>query len=286
MLSLTGILIATLALAALDSPGLTLYRARRFSEAERELRASLTKQPRNPELRLLLARTLIELNRIPEALAALDHVLANGPSPDTEMEAGRILRRLAERRFKDLSRSAAGQPAVSEIAGRRLEREGNFAGALAQYRDAQQREPDRTGLRYLIGGVLWKMRDFEAAETNLRAELQLTPEHGMANFRLGQVLIATNREAASIAYLERAAEALRDRVEVRRELGKAYRKTGRPSDARTAWEAVAKASPNDDQVHFLLAGLYRELGEAVRAQREFSLHRKLLEQRGNRAERR
>ena len=286
MVSVVGILIAVLALAALDSPGVELYRARRFPDAERELRASLTKQPRNPELRLMLARTLIELNRLREALAELDQVLSNSPSPDTEMEAGRILRRLAERRFRDLSRSDAGQSAVSEIAGRRWEREGNFAEALARYRDAQQREPDRPGLRYLIGGVLWKMHDFEAAETNLRAELQHTPEHGMANFRLGQVLIATNREAASIAYLERAVEALRDRVEVRRELGKAYRKTGRAADARAAWEAVAKARPNDDQVHFLLAGLYRELGETVLAQREFSLHRKLLEQRGNRAERR
>ena len=284
VLRLASILIATLALAALDTPGLSLYRARRFPEAEREFRATLMKQPRNPEVRLLLARTLIELNRIPEALAALEQVLANGPSPDTEMESGRILRRLAEQRFKDLSRSAAGQPALSEIAGRRMEREGNFVGALTQYRDAQKQEPDRPGLRYLVGSVLWKMRDFEAAETSLRAELQHTPEHGMANFRLGQVLMATHREAASISYLERAVEALQDRLEVRRELGKAYRKTGRPTDARAAWEAVAKARPNDDQIHFLLAGLYRELGETVLAQREFSLHRKVLEQRGSPAE--
>ena len=286
MASLAGILIVTLAALALDSPGAGLYRARKFPEAERELRASLKKQPQNPGLRLLLTRTLIELNRIPEALAELDQLLGTGASPDTEMEAGRLLRRLAERRFRDLNHSDAGQAAVSEIAGRRLEREGNFAAALARYHDAQQREPDRPGLRYSIGGVLWKMRDFEAAENNLRAELERTPEHGMANFRLGQVLIATSREAESVTYLERAVAAMPDRVEVRRELGKAYRKAGRPADAQAAWEAVAKALPNDDQVHFLLGGLYRELGEAALAQRELSLHRQILEQRRSRAERR
>jgi Tfp pilus assembly protein PilF len=77
-----------------------------------------------------------------------------------------------------------------------------------------------------------------------------------------------------------------DRAEIRRDLGKAYRKAGRPADARAAWEAVAKAHPNDDQVHFLLGGLYRELGEAALAQRELSLHRKLLEHRRSSAERR
>ncbi len=286
MASLAGILIVTLAALALDSPGAGLYRARKFPEAERELRASLKKQPRNPGLRLLLTRTLIELNRIPEALAELDQLLETRPSPDTEMEAGRLLRRLAERRFRDLNHSDAGQAAVSEIAGRRLEREGNFAAALTRYRDAQQREPDQPGLRYSIGSVLWKMRDFEAAEKNLRAELERMPEHGMANFRLGQVLIATSREAESVAYLERAVAAMPDRVEVRRELGKAYRKAGRPADAQAAWEAVAKALPNDDQVHFLLGGLYRELGEAVLAQRELSLHRQILERRRSLAERR
>jgi predicted Zn-dependent protease len=284
--SLAGILIVTLAAAAVAAPGVALYRARKFPEAERALRVSLKQQPQNPELRLLLARTLIELNRIPEALAELDHLLAAKPSPDTEMEAGRLLRRLAEKRFKDLTRSDGGQAAVSEIAGRRLEREGNFAAALARYQDALQREPDRPGLRYSIGSVLWKMRDFEAAEKNLRAELDRTPEHGMANFRLGQLLIATNREADSVPYLERAVATMPDRAEIRRELGKAYRKAGRPTDARAAWEAVAKARPNDDQVHFLLGGLYRELGEAALAQRELSLHRKLLEQRRSSAERR
>jgi tetratricopeptide (TPR) repeat protein len=284
--SLAGILIITLAAAAVHSPGVGLYRARKFPEAERELRVSLKKQPQNPDLRLLLARTLIELNRIPEALTELDHLLAARPSPETEMEAGRLLRHMAERRFKDLSRSDAGQAAVSEIAGRRLEREGNFAAASARYQDALQREPDRPGLRYSIGSVSWKMRDFEAAEKNLRAELERTPEHGMANFRLGQVLIAINREAESVPYLERAVAAMPDRGEIRRDLGKAYRKAGRPADARAAWEAVAKARPNDDQVHFLLGGLYHELGEAALAQRELSLHRKLLEQRRSSAERR
>jgi tetratricopeptide (TPR) repeat protein len=285
VVNLAAILVAALTVFAIDSPGVVLYRARKFPEAERALRDSLKKQPRNPELRFLLARTLIELNRIDEALAELNSLLEKEPSPDTEMEAGRLLRVLAEKRFRDLSRSDSGQAAVSEIAGRRLEREGNFAAALARYQDAWQREPDRPGLRYSIGGVLWKMRDFEGAEKNLRAELERTPRHGMANFRLGQVLMQTGRDAESVEYFERAMAAMPDRVEVRRELGKAYRKTGRLADAQAAWEIVAKARPSDDQIHFLLGVLYRELGNPTRSQQELSLHHQLLERRRISAER-
>lgn len=279
MTSTLAIFVSLLASPAVDAPGVALYRVRKFPQAERELRTTLSRQPQNAELRVWLARTLVELGRIPDALSELDRALKSAPTPEAELEAGRLLRKLAERRFQDLSRTAAGEAAVNEIAGRRLEREGNFGAALALYQDALRQEPDRAGLRYAIGAVHWKLGDLAAAEQNLRAELQRTSEHGMANFRLGQVLLSTNREADAIPYLERASTAMADRWEVRRELGKAYRKASRSADARTVWEAVAKARPGDDQVHFLLGGLYRELGDAAAARRELILHQQILEQR-------
>jgi Flp pilus assembly protein TadD len=274
------------ALATAAPSGVTLYQAQRFPEAERALREALRKQPSDPHARMWLARTLVELNRIPEALTELQRLVEAHPAPEIEMEAGRLLRRLAEQRFRSLSRQDDGQAAVSEIAGRRLEREGNFLAALARYQEAQTREPQRPGLHYALGSVYWKLREMEAAERNLRAELERTPEHGMANFRLGQVLIATGKEREAVVPLERAASAIPDRPEVRRELGKAYRKVGRIDDARRVWEAVALERPSDDQVHFLLGGLYRETGDLESSQRELNLHRKLLEDRRRLSERR
>lgn len=276
---------------AVQFEGLTLYQARKFAEAELRYRAALQKQPHDSDLRLGLARTLVELNRIPEALSELERVLASrppspGPTPETELEAGRLLRRLAEKRFRDLNRMDEGQAAISEIAGKRFEREGNFPAALARYREALQREPGRSGIQYLIGSALWKLREMEAAEKHLRAELAINPSHGMANFRQGQILLADNREIQSIPYLEKAMAALPDRVEIRRELGKAFRKAGKLASARAEWEQVERLRPEDDQVHFLLGGLYRELGEATLSASHFNLHRQLLEKRRSRSERR
>lgn len=283
--SLVGVTILSLLVASLDISGVRLYEARKFGEAERAFRESIKKRPQDPNLRLYLARTLIELNRISEALAELERVIEAQTSPEIEVEVGRLLRNLAERRFRDLSQSDAGQAGIHEIAGRRLEHEGHFDAALMRYREAQRLEPNRPGLSYAIGSVFWKMRELEEAERHLRAELERTPEHGMANFRLGQVLVATNREMDAVVPLERAAAALPDRLEVRRELGKAYRKAGRTADALAAWEAIARARPDDNQVHFLLGSLYRELGQTAAAEREFSQHRKLLKQRRDQSER-
>lgn len=268
--------------SAANTPGITLYQERRFAEAEKAFRAALKTNPQDERAQLYLGRTLIALQRLPEALAVLEPICSLKTNPEIRLEAGRLLRQLAERRFRNLQAVAGGAPATLEISGRRLEREGNFAAALEQLRAVQKLEPDRPGIHYEMGSVLWKIRDLPAAEQELRAELAQRQSHGMANFRLGQVLLTTEREAEAILYLERARAALPHLPEVPRELGKAYRKAGRMADARTVWEAVAAARPNDDQVHYLLGNLYRQLGETELARRELERHREILQVRRER----
>ncbi|MEO5951680.1 MAG: tetratricopeptide repeat protein [Chloroflexia bacterium] len=258
---------------AQEHPAIKLFNDRQFPQAEKALRVAIKQRPQEQQLKLYLAKAMIEQHHTADALRELETLLAQRPSAETEFEVGKLMRQLAEARFHDLSQSDAGQAAVQEIAGRRLEREGNFEAALARYREAASLEPSRPGLNYEIGSALWKMRDYEPAEKQLRAELVRTPQHGMANFRLGQLMLATNREAEAVSPLEQALTALPNRLEVRRELGKAYRRAGQLNQARSAWESVATARPNDDQVHFLLGGLYRELGESALAEKAFARHR-------------
>jgi predicted Zn-dependent protease len=263
-------------LAAQTPSGVEQYRNRNFLQAERTLRTALKADPKDERARLYLAKTLIELKRTAEALAVLQPLTTQTAKAESRLEAGRLLRQLAESRFRALQRAAGGTAATMEIAARRLEREGNFTAALEQYRAVQRLEPERPGIRFSIGSVLWKMRDFPAAEPELRAELAVRPGHSMANLRLGQLLMMTDRETEAIPHLEQAHKAMPHLIDIARELGKAYRKAGRLQDARSAFEAVAAARPEDDQIHYLLSSLYRELGEAERANDELRKHRDLL----------
>lgn len=247
------------------------------------LMAGLQAQP--PAQRLAQARGLIESGKVSEGLAVLDQAVAS-PDPEVRFQAGKLLRELAERRFAGLQRAAPGSAPVHELAGRHHELRGRLPEALREYRAALAQEPLRPGLHYKAGNILWVMRDWDGAEAELRQELESNPAHGMANLRLGQVLLARNNEAQAADYLERAASAMPSSLEAHRELGKACRKLGRNNDARREWELVAKLRPADDQVHFLLANLYRELGDAAAAKREFEAHRAILERRRALAEKR
>ena len=262
--------------------GVQQYQQRQFAAAESELRRSLTAKPSDARSRLYLARTLIQLGRVPEALEELQRVLASQGDAEVLFEAGSIVRELAELRFSDLDRLAPDSAAVHELAARHLEQQGKLAEALQEYRAAAVKEPGRPGLHYEAGNILWRMRELDAATEELQAELTRSPHHGMANLRLGQVFLTRNQAEQAVPYLDQAVHAMPESADAHRELGKAYRSLGRTADARTQWEAVASARPDDDQVHYLLGNLYRQLGDADRAKRELNRHREILERRNQR----
>lgn len=264
-------------LAATD--GVSLYQQRQFAAAEAEFRRILERQPQDARTRLYLSRTLVQMDRIPEALEEIDRALATRSDPEIQFQAGRILRDLAERRFANLEHLAPGSAAVRELAGRQFEQQGKLPEALREYRAAIAKEPLRPGLHFEAGNILWRMRELDAATQELETELARTPHHGMANLRLGQVLLVRQQPAEAVASLERAVDAMPESMDARRELGKAYRAVGRTADARKQWEAVAKARPDDDQVHYLLGNLYRQLGDAGASRRELKLHREILDRR-------
>ncbi len=262
--------------------GVILYQQRQFAAAESEFRRILAIRPADAQSRLYLARTLIELGRVPEALVEINRALATQTDPEIQFQAGSIVRDLAEQRFAELERLAPDSSAVRELAARHFEQRGNLPEALRGYRAAIAKEPGRPGLHYEAGNILWRMRQLDAATEELQAELARSPHHGMANLRLGQVFLDGNDAARAVAFLEQAVDAMPESADARRELGKAYRDLGRTTDARTQWEAVAKARPDDDQVHYLLGNLYRQSGDADRARQELNLHSDILKRRQKR----
>ena len=277
---LAFVLFAFSAAAATFDSSVLLLRERKLNEAERGFRQVIASDPKNAQARLMLARTLLELGRDAEAVAEVEQALAAENRPEVQFQAGRLLRGLAERHLIRLQELAPGSPATLELEGELLEWAGNLDGALQQYAAAAKLDPKRPGIHYRIGNIYWRKRNAPEAMAALTKELATTPHHGMANLRMGQLLNETgDQNERAIGYLTKAHEALPDSTEVRRELGKAYKALGRLAEARAQWEAVAQMSPADDRVHYLLGGLYRELGEAAMARKAFERHREILKQR-------
>src|SRR6266853_963296 len=131
-------------LLALD--GVSLYRDRQFQQAEQALRKTLAGNPKDATARLYLVRTLIELDRMPDALEELDRALAASLDPETRFQAGRIVRDLSERRLAALVRVSPDSAAVRELAARQFELQGRLPDALREFRAAIAKERQRPGV--------------------------------------------------------------------------------------------------------------------------------------------
>src|SRR5439155_329813 len=116
-----------------------------------------------------------------------------------------LIRELAERRFAALERLAPDSAAVKELAGRRFEIEGKLPDALREYRGAIAAEPGRPGVHFEAGNILWRLDELDAAAEELRTELARTPHHGLANLRMGQILLSRNEDQQALAFLEHTA---------------------------------------------------------------------------------
>src|SRR5260370_11981172 len=123
--------LAMLFWAAAD--GVKLYQQRQLAAAEPELRRIRAIQAGDAHSRLYLARTLVELGRVPEALAEIDRALAGQTDPAIQFQAGSIVRDLAEQRFADLDRLAPDTAAVSEPAARHFEQQGKLSTTLTAH---------------------------------------------------------------------------------------------------------------------------------------------------------
>src|SRR5262249_27241294 len=84
-----AVLLALIAASDVNR-GIVLYRQRQFEAAKAELTQALLRSPKDTTARLYLARTLVELRRIPEALAEVERALAGNADPEALFQAGRL----------------------------------------------------------------------------------------------------------------------------------------------------------------------------------------------------
>src|SRR5262245_24264845 len=89
-----SVLLLCIVAASPDSFRGSKIHQRHFEAAEKELRAVLSATPSDAPARLQLVRVLVELNRLPEALAEIERALSSSNHPDVRFQAGRVLRQL------------------------------------------------------------------------------------------------------------------------------------------------------------------------------------------------
>lgn len=171
---------------------------------------------------------------------------------------------------EELSSRAAFNESVALI------NSGRIGAAAAICRDALKRDSDDVNMTALLGAILLKSRDFEAAESALRRAIELAPTFAKPHEDLGYLLVECGRPDEAVAVLQTAA-----RLDPQAEmafftLGRALSLTGRGKEADAAFEASFKLNP--ERKKLALAAEHHKAGRSDEAAR---LYRELLQQSPN-----
>jgi len=161
---------------------------------------------------------------------------------------------------------------VNELSAEIFETQGRYGEAAAEYRKAIAKNARALGLHFRLGRAI--LLDSHApdalaqAEREFEAELALNPTDAAAEFQIGQILSAQNRQADALKRFERALDLSPDFPEAALAVGRARLQEKRYADAVPLLERVVAAQPDNEAAHYNLMLAYRDSGQMDKARRE------------------
>src|SRR5262249_42539946 len=141
------------------------------------------------------------------------------------------------------------------------------------------------GIRFAVGSIYWKTRQFDEAADWLKSELKDNPHHALANYELGNIYVHRNEPVQAIGCLKEAISARPGLVEAHRDLAAALLQLQRYDEAIEHLKLAAKITPEDQAVHALLANIYRKQGRREEEKAELMLYQQLNQQEHERVRR-
>jgi tetratricopeptide (TPR) repeat protein len=251
---------------------LSLQKAGRLDEAAEEASRLVAAQPANVAAVLLLADTRLRLGQNGEVVELLKPAAA--ASPDDKAIAfllGSALLNLGRTPEAEavMNRVFADGSAEARVllGSMHLHRQ-EYDEALREIDQARAANPKLPLVNFLHGRCLMEKSDWAGAEAAFRRELEIDPNHFESNLMLGNLLRKNGDHEAAVKLLTHAARLRREDLAVKYALGAGYLALGRMDEARPLLEAVAAALPDHQMTHVQLAILYTRLGRADDAARE------------------
>ena len=124
-----------------------------------------------------------------------------------------------------------------------------------------------------------RLAKLDAAEAAYRTAIQWQDTHKVKDpipfTGLGRVLLADNKPAEAVHWLEEAAKFPPPSADVHELLGQAYSKTDRQSEAAAQLEIAIKLQPQNARLHLVLSRIYRALGSQDKAGAELAAYSRL-----------
>ena len=151
----------------------------------------------------------------------------------------------------------------------------NYAGSQTCYRRALASDPHLALAHYEIGESLIHLDRPAEAIPELREELALAPDDPNVRTSLAFALMQTSQKAEARTLLEATTKDHPEHAQAQYEFGKLLLADGDFNDSILHLEASEQADGSKDYVHYQLGTAYRKAGRTSDAEREFKTYREI-----------
>jgi tetratricopeptide (TPR) repeat protein len=158
---------------------------------------------------------------------------------------------------------------VNQISAEIFEIQARYAEAAAEYRKAIEKNSAALNLHFRLGRALLlqshSAENLALARREFEAELSLNPGDAVAEYEIGQILLAGQDPAAAVKCFERAASLDPSFAEALQALAKARMDAKQYSEAIALLEKVVRLQPANESAHYSLMMAYRNAGRTADA---------------------
>ncbi|HET7885953.1 MAG TPA: tetratricopeptide repeat protein [Bradyrhizobium sp.] len=161
---------------------------------------------------------------------------------------------------KAVKANAGSLDAASNL-GLALHNAGQFAEAIAQYRNALALSPRHPEILYNLGNAFLALDRITEALASYDEALVHNPSHVGARVNRGNTLLRFNRPADALESYEQALALMPEHPQILTNRGHALRRLDRPQEALASLAAAIGKSPDFPEAHFELALAHLTLGD-------------------------
>lgn len=231
----------------------------------------------NSELRrlagLALAQCHMAHNRLDAALPIVMELEKQFPTDaDVLYEAAKLHMKAWNEVVFQMFQKTPASYRVNQISAEIFEVQGRYADAVAEYRKAIEKNPAAVNLHFrLARAILMESHTPEAmseAGKEFEAELKLNPNDAVAEYEIGQILLAENKPLDAAPRFERALVLSPDFAEALLVVARMRSDAKRNDEAIQLLERAVRLQPENESAHYNLMLAYRNAGRGDDALRE------------------
>ena len=227
-----------------------------------------------------LQRAYAGLKQYAKAAAISDQLVERYPKdPEILFQASRLHADRAYQMMRQLIQADANSVWVHYATAEVQESLEHYDLAAAEYRVALQLQPRLPGVHFRLGrAILQGSKEQRAVEDALREfqqKLTVAPENPDAEYEIGEIWRQRAEFEKALEHFSKAATYQPDFEEAHIGTARTLISLGRPREAMTHLQQAIRLNSRNDVPHFLLASVYKSLGDTAHGNHEMVLFQKL-----------